>query len=80
MDGKVCVSLLGTWSGQGSENWDSNNSNLLQVLVSIQGLILVNEPYFNEPGYASQKGTAEGKRQRPSLQVGRTLACGPWQQ
>ena len=62
VDGKVCVSLLGTWSGQGSENWDSNNSNLLQVLVSIQGLILVNEPYFNEPGYASQKGTTEGQK------------------
>ena len=59
-EGKVCVSLLGTWSGQGSENWDPNNSNLLQVLVSIQGLILVNEPYFNEPGYASQKGTNQG--------------------
>ena len=25
-----------------------------------------------------EKGTAEGKR--PSLQVGGTLACGPWQQ
>lgn len=62
VDGKVCVSLLGTWSGQGSENWDSNNSNLLQVLVSIQGLILVSEPYFNEPGYASQKGTPQGDK------------------
>ena len=62
VDGKVCVSLLGTWSGQGSENWDPINSNLLQVLVSIQGLILVNEPYFNEPGYASQKGTTDGKK------------------
>jgi len=62
VDGKVCVSLLGTWHGQGSENWDSNTSNLLQVLVSIQGLILVSEPYFNEPGFASQKGTEEGKK------------------
>ena len=62
VDGKVCVSLLGTWSGQGSENWDPNNSNLLQVLVSIQGLILVSEPYFNEPGYACQKGTPQGDK------------------
>lgn len=36
-DGKVCVSLLGTWSGRGSEVWTSK-SNVLQVLVSIQGI------------------------------------------
>lgn len=35
-DGKVCVSLLGTWSGKGTELW-SSSSNLLQVIVSIQG-------------------------------------------
>lgn len=32
----------------------------LQVLVSIQSLILVNEPYFNEPGYERSRGTAAG--------------------
>ncbi|CAH0395025.1 unnamed protein product [Bemisia tabaci] len=58
-DGKVCVSLLGTWSGRGTEMWTSS-SNLLQVLVSIQGLILVSEPYFNEAGYENQKGTQQG--------------------
>ena len=66
VDGKVCVSLLGTWSGQGSENWDPANSNLLQVLISIQGLILVNEPYFNEPGYSGQKGTPTGRKKSRS--------------
>ena len=35
-DGKVCVSLLGTWNGRGTETW-TPNSNLLQLLVSIQG-------------------------------------------
>ena len=35
-DGKVCVSLLGTWSGKGTELW-SSSSNLLQVIISIQG-------------------------------------------
>lgn len=54
-DGKVCVSLLGTWSGRGSEMWGPE-STLLQVIVSIQGLILVAEPYFNEAGYEKQKG------------------------
>ena len=35
---------------------------VLQVLVSIQSLILVPEPYFNEPGYEILLGTAKGKR------------------
>lgn len=55
-DGKVCVSLLGTWSGRGSEVWCTNSSTLLQVIVSIQGLILVDEPYYNEAGYEKQRG------------------------
>lgn len=55
-DGKVCLSLLGTWSGHGVELWSPNNSNLLQLLVSIQGLILVSEPYYNEAGFDSQRG------------------------
>lgn len=54
-DGKVCVSLLGTWSGRGSEVW-CRDSTLLQVIVSIQGLILVDEPYYNEAGYEKQRG------------------------
>lgn len=54
-DGKVCVSLLGTWMGKDTEVWGPN-STLLQVIVSIQGLILVPEPYFNEAGYEKQKG------------------------
>ncbi|GAB1603350.1 (E3-independent) E2 ubiquitin-conjugating enzyme UBE2O-like [Argonauta hians] len=58
-DGKVCVSLLGTWSGKGNEVW-TQESNLLQVLVSIQGLILVCEPYYNEAGYEKQRGTQQG--------------------
>ncbi|KQS52430.1 uncharacterized protein Dere_GG12418, isoform B [Drosophila erecta] len=57
--GKVCVSLLGTWSGRDSEMW-SASSTMLQVLVSIQGLILVDEPYYNEAGYDKQRGTQLG--------------------
>ncbi|XP_025601768.2 (E3-independent) E2 ubiquitin-conjugating enzyme isoform X2 [Athalia rosae] len=59
-DGKVCVSLLGTWAGRGTEIWTSS-STLLQVIVSIQGLILVSEPYFNEAGYEKQKGSQQGR-------------------
>jgi len=59
-EGKVCVSLLGTWSGKGSEMW-TEVSSLLQLLVSIQGLILVPEPYFNEAGYEKQRGSQQGQ-------------------
>lgn len=38
-DGKVCVSLLGTWSGRGTEVW-TNSSTLLQVIVSIQVILI----------------------------------------
>jgi hypothetical protein len=46
-NGKVCLSLLGTWSGDsGGEAWNARTSTLLQVLVSIQSLIMVPEPYY----------------------------------
>ena len=45
-EGKVCLSILGTWQGPG---WASTMS-LTTVLVSIQAL-LDNEPLRHEPGY-----------------------------
>ncbi|ESQ48431.1 hypothetical protein EUTSA_v10020387mg [Eutrema salsugineum] len=60
--GKVCLSLLGTWSGSQREKWIPNNSTMLQVLVSIQGLILNEKPYFNEPGYERSAGTPHGEK------------------
>ena len=59
--GKVCLSLLGTWSGQEGETWNPKNSSFLQVMVSIQSLILVEQPYFNEPGWERKMHTPEGK-------------------
>jgi ubiquitin-protein ligase len=59
--GKVCLSLLGTWSGQEGEKWNKDISTFLQVIVSIQSLILVEEPYFNEPGWEKQMHTEQGK-------------------
>lgn len=60
-DGKVCLSLIGTWHGGGAEEkWDAKQSTLYQVLVSIQGLILVDDPMYNEPGFDGIRGTAEG--------------------
>lgn len=43
-DGKVCLSILGTWAGDKSESWSPSRSSLMQALVSIQGLVLVKEP------------------------------------
>nr|GME02590.1 putative ubiquitin-conjugating enzyme E2 38 [Ipomoea batatas] len=60
--GKVCLSLLNTWAGKGTEKWQPNTSTMLQVLVSIQGLILNENPFFNEPGYESTYVGSEGER------------------
>jgi hypothetical protein len=60
-NGKVCLSLLGTWRGSATENWDPKLSTILQVLLSIQAIIMSNEVYFNEPGYEHEQGTPEGE-------------------
>ncbi|XP_062200148.1 probable ubiquitin-conjugating enzyme E2 23 isoform X2 [Phragmites australis] len=62
VDGKVCLSLLNTWTGRGNEVWDPSSSSILQVLVSLQGLVLNEKPYFNEAGYEKQVGTVEGEK------------------
>ncbi|XP_012572422.1 putative ubiquitin-conjugating enzyme E2 38 [Cicer arietinum] len=49
--GLVCLSLLNTWIGKKCEKWNPSNSTLLQVLVSIQALVLNEKPLFNEPAY-----------------------------
>lgn len=48
-DGKICLSLLGTWPSRTlNEAWSSANSTILQILVSIMGLILVKDPYYSK--------------------------------
>ncbi|TDL28122.1 hypothetical protein BD410DRAFT_782087 [Rickenella mellea] len=59
-EGKVCLSILGTWAGDRSESWSAARSSLLQAFVSIQGLVLVKEPWFCEPAYEKLRGTEEG--------------------
>ncbi|KAL6712501.1 hypothetical protein ACN47E_000378 [Coniothyrium glycines] len=67
-DGKVCLSLLGTWSG---EPWNPSLSTLLQILVSIQAMIFCDEPWYNEPGReATYKGDSENS---PSATYNRRL-------
>ena len=55
-DGKICLSLLGTWSG---EPWRPGQSTLLQVFVSIQSMIFCDEPWCNEPGRESMAGSPQ---------------------
>ena len=50
---QVCLSLLGTWSGPG---WVPGQSTLLQVLVSIQSMLLVPDPH--SAGLALSRGAA----------------------
>ncbi|KAL0578614.1 hypothetical protein V5O48_003405 [Marasmius crinis-equi] len=59
-EGKVCLSILGTWAGDRNETWSASRSSLLQAFVSIQGLVLVKEPWFCEPAYEKLRGTEEG--------------------
>ncbi|KAF5321022.1 hypothetical protein D9619_001097 [Psilocybe cf. subviscida] len=74
-DGKVCLSLLGTWQGPG---WVAGKSTLLQVLISIQSMILCDEPYLNEPGWANSTGTPASKAYSANVrrQVVRTAMLG----
>ncbi|PHT35852.1 putative ubiquitin-conjugating enzyme E2 25 [Capsicum baccatum] len=60
--GKVCLELLNTWSGKGNEKWLPKTSTMLQVLVSIQALILNANPFFDEPGYETSYAGCEGER------------------
>lgn len=60
--GKVCLSLLGTWRGSSTEMWDPKMSTILQLVLSIQAIIMSNEVYFNEPGYEHEMNTVEGEK------------------
>ena len=60
-NGKVCLSLLGTWQGRGGENWNPKLSTFLQVLLSIQSLIMTEDIYYNEPGLEVYAGTPQGE-------------------
>ncbi|KAJ2903840.1 putative ubiquitin conjugating enzyme family protein [Zalerion maritima] len=75
-DGKICLSLLGTWEGQ---PWIPATSTILQILVSIQAMVLCEEPWYNEPGREHRKDHKSSKKYNESTQQG-TMACAmrPW--
>ncbi|KAL8686663.1 MAG: hypothetical protein Q9218_006950 [Villophora microphyllina] len=61
-DGKVCLSLLGTWhSDKDNETWVPGQSSILQIIVSLLGLVLVKEPFYNEAGFETLQDTMQSK-------------------
>ena len=57
VNGKVCLSILGTWSGP---SWTSA-MDITNVLMTIQS-ILDNNPIMNEPGYENVLNSPKGKK------------------
>ncbi|KAL1417513.1 hypothetical protein MTO96_000610 [Rhipicephalus appendiculatus] len=55
--GKVCLSILGTWSGP---PW-SPAQGLESVLISIQSL-MNEKPYHNEPGFTNELAPGDAER------------------
>lgn len=68
-DGKVCLSLLGTWQGQPWVAAGPNKSTLLQLFISIQAMILCSEPWYNEPGREVRPNPAASVDYNRSIQT-----------
>ena len=51
-DGKVCLSIINTWTGP---KWTSCNS-ITSVLLSIQAMVFIKNPLHNEPGFEKENG------------------------
>lgn len=62
-NGKVCLSILGTWSGP---SW-SPALSLSSLLISIQSL-MSDRPYHNEPGYERERRAGEVNRYNRIIQ------------
>ncbi|OAA64856.1 ubiquitin-conjugating enzyme E2Z [Cordyceps fumosorosea ARSEF 2679] len=65
-NGKVCLSILGTWRGERGEQW-SSAQGMESVLLSIQSLMSAN-PYENEPGYDKANDAEDKQRQKAYVQ------------
>lgn len=66
-NGTVCLSLLGTWPGLEAHELWSADSSVLQILVSLMGLVLVKEPFYSEsrPSSASVETTPPSRPLHP---------------
>jgi len=79
-EGKVCLSILGTWSGESEDEWRSSYS-IAYILQAIQSLIMNSKPYHNEPGYEetgsrSTSGDVEKYSEKIKHETLRVAVCG----
>ncbi|KAK3362940.1 small conjugating protein ligase-like protein [Lasiosphaeria hispida] len=65
-NGRVCLSILGTWRGERGEEW-SAAQGLESILLSIQSLMSTN-PYENEPGFEDANEASDKKNQKDYVQ------------
>ncbi|KAL2018867.1 hypothetical protein VTK56DRAFT_292 [Thermocarpiscus australiensis] len=65
-NGRVCLSILGTWRGERGEEW-SAAQGLESILLSIQSLMSAN-PYENEPGFEDANEPSDKKNQKDYVQ------------
>jgi len=65
-NGRVCLSILGTWRGERGEEW-SAAQGLESILLSIQSLMSSN-PYENEPGFEDANEASDKKNQKDYVQ------------
>ena len=69
-DGKVCLSLIGTFnSGNSTEKWDPARSSIYQVLMGIQNQILEKYPIVNEPGYDGREDSKASRELNAKLRL-----------
>ncbi|CAH8832149.1 unnamed protein product [Trichobilharzia szidati] len=68
-NGKVCLSVLGTWQGP---EWTPAQS-LSSVLISIQSLMTDN-PYYNEPGFSTERNPGDAQ-QYNTIIAHETIRC-----
>ena len=54
-EGKICLSLLGTWAAKLSNEGWCTKASILQLLVSLQGLVMVSKPFYNEAGFEDEE-------------------------
>jgi ubiquitin-protein ligase len=79
-DGKVCLSLLGTWGGQSqSEKWiapseTSSGSTFLQLILSIYSMIFTDYPWYNEPG--RERGISDALTNKQSISYNNEIKNG----
>ena len=74
--GKVCLSILGTWRGERGEQW-SSAQGLESILISIQSLMSSN-PYENEPGYENANTPEDKKNKQDYVDKASSLVHAPF--